>query len=40
VTAESVDHTHGLAVNIITTAKTPKEGLALLKELGFPFRTK
>lgn len=40
VSAESVDHIHGFAVNIVTTAKTPKEGLALLKELGFPFKQK
>ena len=37
---ESVDQTLGFNVTITTTAKTPKEGLALLKKMGLPFRDK
>jgi large subunit ribosomal protein L5 len=35
--SDEVEKTHGLEVCINTTAKTNKEGAALLKYLGFPF---
>lgn len=35
---EDVSNTHGLQVNIVTTAKTPAEGKRLLTLLGFPLR--
>lgn len=38
VTAESNDKIHGLQVVIATTAKNKKEGVLLLKHLGFPFK--
>jgi len=34
-----VDKTKGMNISITTTAKTDAEGLALLKQLGMPFRT-
>ncbi len=34
-----VDKTKGMNINITTTARTDAEGLALLKQLGMPFRT-
>lgn len=40
VDADAVDQLHGLQVNITTTATTHEEGLALFKELGFPFKKK
>jgi large subunit ribosomal protein L5 len=36
---DDVDTVRGLDVTITTTAKTDGEGLALLRELGFPFRS-
>lgn len=35
---ESVDQTLGFNITIVTTAKNAKEGLALLKKMGLPFR--
>jgi large subunit ribosomal protein L5 len=35
---EEVGVTHGLQVNIVTTAKTAAEGKRLLQLMGFPFR--
>jgi large subunit ribosomal protein L5 len=35
---EDVGTTHGLQVNIVTTAKTPEEGKRLLQLMGFPLR--
>jgi large subunit ribosomal protein L5 len=35
---EDITTTHGLQVNIVTTAKTPAEGKRLLELMGFPFR--
>jgi len=35
---DKVQSTHGLDVIIVTSAKTDKEGKALLKHLGIPFR--
>ena len=37
---DAVERMHGLEVVITTTAINKKEGLALLKEIGFPFRDK
>lgn len=36
VKAESIDQLHGLEIVIVTSARTPQEGLALLSGLGFP----
>ena len=38
VSSDSVQLFHGLEVTITTSAKNAKEGLLLLKKLGFPFR--
>lgn len=35
---EQIDHIRGMNINIITTAKSDKESLALLKKFGMPFR--
>lgn len=35
---DAVTKVHGLEVVVTTTAKTPKEGLALLRAMGFPFK--
>jgi large subunit ribosomal protein L5 len=35
---EEIGATHGLQVNIVTTAKTPAESKRLLELMGFPFR--
>ncbi len=35
---DKIDTIRGLDINIVTTAKTNKEALALLKAFGFPFR--
>ena len=35
---DDIDSVRGLDVAITTTAKTDEEGLALLRELGLPFR--
>lgn len=35
---DEVGNTHGLQVNIVTTAKTSAEGKRLLELMGFPFR--
>jgi len=34
---DTVDQTRGFNITIVTTAKTKDEGVALLKEFGFPF---
>jgi len=34
---DSVDQRRGFNITIVTTAKNPKEGFFLLKELGVPF---
>ena len=36
--SDEVEKIHGLQISVVTTAKTKKEGLELLKLLGFPFR--
>lgn len=38
IASESVALLHGVAVTIVTNAKTSEEALMLLKALGFPFR--
>lgn len=35
---EEIGTTHGLQVNVVTTAKTPDEARRLLQLMGFPFR--
>ncbi|HEX3081960.1 MAG TPA: 50S ribosomal protein L5 [Candidatus Saccharimonadia bacterium] len=35
---EEVGTTHGLQVNVVTSAKTPAEGKRFLELMGFPFR--
>jgi large subunit ribosomal protein L5 len=35
---DEIELTHGLQITISTTAESPKEGQALLKHLGFPFK--
>ncbi len=39
VGSDAVDHPFGLEITIVTTARTSREGLALLRALGFPFKT-
>ncbi|MFC8304648.1 50S ribosomal protein L5 [Specibacter sp. NPDC057265] len=36
---DSVDRTRGMDITVVTTAKTDDEGRALLKALGFPFKS-
>lgn len=36
ISYESIDQPRGLNITIVTSAKTKKEGMALLKEFGFP----
>ena len=36
ISYDTVDQTRGLNITIVTTAKTKNEGIALLKEFGFP----
>ena len=38
ISPEDVLNVHGLQVTIVTTAKDNKEGFALFKAIGFPFR--
>ena len=38
IQSDEVDEIHGLAVSIVTSAKTGKEAFTLLKLFGFPFR--
>jgi len=40
ISPDEVERVHGLQVTLTTTAKDRKEGLALCKALGFPFRDK
>ena len=37
---DSVDHTRGMDITIVTTAKTDEEARALLDGFGFPFRSR
>lgn len=36
---DNVDRTRGMDITVVTTAKTDDEGRALLKALGFPFKS-
>ncbi len=38
IATDSIDKIHGVAVTIVTTARTSEEGMTLLQSLGFPFR--
>lgn len=38
IDVDKIDKINGLDITIVTTAKTDEEGLALLKEFGFPFK--
>ena len=38
ISPDDVVKTHGLQINVSTTAKTDEEGFALLKAMGFPFK--
>ncbi|MBI4425982.1 MAG: 50S ribosomal protein L5 [Candidatus Kerfeldbacteria bacterium] len=38
IASDSVDQIHGVGITIVTTAKTPAEGLTLLRALGFPLQ--
>lgn len=40
IKSDAVDRIHGLQIVISTTADNKKEGLSLLKQLGFPFKDK
>jgi large subunit ribosomal protein L5 len=37
---DKVDHVRGFDITVVTTAETDDEGRALLRALGFPFKTK
>ena len=36
---DSIDRPRGMDITVVTTAKTDDEGRALLKALGFPFKS-
>ena len=36
---DSIDRVRGMDITVVTTAKTDDEGRALLRHLGFPFKT-
>jgi len=38
IAGDSVENIHGIAITIVTTARTAAEGKLLLASLGFPFR--
>jgi large subunit ribosomal protein L5 len=38
INPDNVLNVHGLQVTIVTTAKNDEEGLALLRQIGFPFK--
>ncbi|MBI2436711.1 MAG: 50S ribosomal protein L5 [Candidatus Magasanikbacteria bacterium] len=40
ISGDAADSIHGLQIIITTSARTQKEGLALLKKIGFPFTQK
>ncbi|MDU2146185.1 MAG: 50S ribosomal protein L5, partial [Staphylococcus sp.] len=37
---DSIDRVRGMDITVVTSAKTDDEGRAILKALGFPFKTK
>ncbi len=36
---DSIDRVRGMDITVVTSAKTDEEGSAILKALGFPFKT-
>jgi len=38
ISSDEVEKVHGLEVTVVTSALTRREGLALLQQLGFPFK--
>lgn len=38
INQDSIDRVRGMDITVVTTAETDKEGRALLKHLGFPFK--
>lgn len=36
---DSIDRVRGMDITVVTSAKTDEEGRAILKALGFPFKT-
>jgi large subunit ribosomal protein L5 len=39
INQDKIDRVRGMDITVVTTAKTDEEGRALLKALGFPFKT-
>lgn len=39
ISADEVERLHGVEVTVVTSARNRDEGLALLRQLGFPFRS-
>ena len=39
INQDSIDRVRGMDITVVTTAKTNDEGRALLRHLGFPFKT-
>lgn len=39
IDVDKIDRVRGMDITVVTTAKTDEEGRALLKALGFPFKT-
>jgi len=39
INQDKIDRVRGFDITIVTTAKTDDEGRALLKHLGFPFKS-
>ncbi|MDQ3476534.1 MAG: 50S ribosomal protein L5, partial [Actinomycetota bacterium] len=39
INVDSIDRQRGMDITLVTTARNDDEGRALLKALGFPFRT-
>lgn len=39
INQDSIDRPRGMDITVVTTAKTDDEGRALLKQLGFPFKS-
>jgi len=39
IDVDKIDRVRGMDITVVTTAKTDDEGRALLKALGFPFKT-
>lgn len=40
ISGDAADNIHGLQIIVTTSAKSQKEGLALLEKIGFPFKQK